>query len=181
MFKSITVFYTHWLLRAWSMGFEMGQKLVHLLYEFQIPWSMFPKATVPNIPFTINRFDGQWILVFLHCGTYTILLPQFFSNFQSNWRLAKEFYLRLIWQKKIAWQWIPRFSTLCYTIWKSLNSTTTIFLLKFRESNFLLKMFTLHWFDGKKIAWQLISSFSTLWCGYYGDSLSHFLAKVSWK
>ena len=40
------------------------------------------------------------------CGNYGILLPPFFRK-----NSVKELYSKLIWRKKIAWQWISRFST----------------------------------------------------------------------
>ena len=43
---------------------------------------------------------------------------RFFTNFPSNQRLTsarKDIYCKSIWRKKIAWQWISRFSTLLCT------------------------------------------------------------------
>ena len=37
------------------MSFEMDQKLVPLLYEYQKPWSIFSKAATPNVPFDLNK------------------------------------------------------------------------------------------------------------------------------
>ena len=46
------------------------------------------------------------------CGNFGILLPGFFPEIPSNQLFTRELYAKLIWWKKLVWQWISRFSKL---------------------------------------------------------------------
>ena len=63
----------------------------------------------------------------------------FFAKIPWNQLFAKELYSKLIWRKKFAWQWISRFSTLCF-IWQFYDLEKIVFF-----------------------QWERISRFSTLW------------------